>query len=188
MSERKCRSCGCTTMNCRGCIAKTGGPCWWVEADRCSACVSRFDAIASLLTSLGDQALNVSRAHSVVMLFVDRDGTCHLGSSHTDRGAEVTLALRGMIANAMGGRDMPGVAQAARVPMPTDRAQCLYCQTEMTVDEGRAHMRTCEKSPLAQDLAAAKKRIAQLEVDLADARSDRAEVAPVWAPAPKAEG
>lgn len=35
------------------------------------------------------------------------------------------------------------------------------------------------------ELAAAKQRIAQLEVELADARCDRAEVIPVWTPAPK---
>jgi hypothetical protein len=36
---RTCRKCGCTDNDCRQCIAKTGEPCYWVEADLCSACV-----------------------------------------------------------------------------------------------------------------------------------------------------
>lgn len=36
---RTCRVCGCTDADCRGCIARTGSPCHWVEADLCSACV-----------------------------------------------------------------------------------------------------------------------------------------------------
>jgi hypothetical protein len=35
---RTCRVCGCTDEDCRQCIAKTGEPCHWVEADLCSAC------------------------------------------------------------------------------------------------------------------------------------------------------
>lgn len=38
-NRNACRVCGCTQMNCSGCIARTGGiRCWWVEADLCSAC------------------------------------------------------------------------------------------------------------------------------------------------------
>jgi hypothetical protein len=38
---RRCRVCGCDDDDCRQCIAKTGGPCAWVEGewDLCSACV-----------------------------------------------------------------------------------------------------------------------------------------------------
>jgi hypothetical protein len=39
MSVRKCRVCGCTDFDCRGCIERTGVPCHWVERDLCSACV-----------------------------------------------------------------------------------------------------------------------------------------------------
>jgi hypothetical protein len=35
---RSCRVCGCTDNKCAGCIARTGKPCHWVEADLCSAC------------------------------------------------------------------------------------------------------------------------------------------------------
>ena len=38
MSERKCRVCGCTDLDCRQCILKTGEPCYWVQDDLCSAC------------------------------------------------------------------------------------------------------------------------------------------------------
>jgi hypothetical protein len=37
---RACRSCGCTDYDCRGCIAKTGAPCFWVAHDLCSACAA----------------------------------------------------------------------------------------------------------------------------------------------------
>lgn len=35
---RRCRQCGCTDLDCRQCIEKTGEACWWVEKDLCSAC------------------------------------------------------------------------------------------------------------------------------------------------------
>jgi hypothetical protein len=38
MGIQKCRICGCTDDDCRGCIEKTGEPCYWVEYDLCSAC------------------------------------------------------------------------------------------------------------------------------------------------------
>lgn len=37
---KKCRVCGCTDNDCLVCIKKQGFPCWWVEADLCSACVN----------------------------------------------------------------------------------------------------------------------------------------------------
>ena len=36
----ECRVCGCTADDCASCVARTGEPCRWVEADLCSACVS----------------------------------------------------------------------------------------------------------------------------------------------------
>lgn len=36
---RTCRACGCTDLDCRKCIERTGRPCHWVERDLCSACV-----------------------------------------------------------------------------------------------------------------------------------------------------
>lgn len=35
-----CRACGCTDDDCSQCVEKTGAPCFWVEPDLCSACVS----------------------------------------------------------------------------------------------------------------------------------------------------
>ena len=37
---RRCRACGCTDDDCSQCIEKTGQPCFWVEANLCSACVA----------------------------------------------------------------------------------------------------------------------------------------------------
>jgi hypothetical protein len=45
-----CRVCGCTDLNCRGCIVRTGAPCSWVpelendEGPICSACVDQGEA------------------------------------------------------------------------------------------------------------------------------------------------
>jgi hypothetical protein len=36
-----CRLCGCTELDCAGCIEKTGAPCSWVEPDLCSACADK---------------------------------------------------------------------------------------------------------------------------------------------------
>lgn len=36
--ERACRVCGCTDLDCSGCIERTGKPCYWVDDDLCSAC------------------------------------------------------------------------------------------------------------------------------------------------------
>lgn len=36
--ERRCRVCGCTDSDCRGCVERAGEPCYWVEDDLCSAC------------------------------------------------------------------------------------------------------------------------------------------------------
>lgn len=38
-SQRTCRVCGCTDLDCSQCIEKTGVRCNWVEKDLCSACV-----------------------------------------------------------------------------------------------------------------------------------------------------
>ena len=37
-AENKCRVCGCTDDDCFCCIMHTGGPCYWIEDDLCSAC------------------------------------------------------------------------------------------------------------------------------------------------------
>lgn len=39
--EIQCRVCGCTDDDCYCCFMHAGGPCWWVEADLCSACAGR---------------------------------------------------------------------------------------------------------------------------------------------------
>lgn len=40
LSEKKCRSCGCTWDN--ACITEYG-PCWWLEEDLCSACSEQLN-------------------------------------------------------------------------------------------------------------------------------------------------
>ena len=41
--DGKCRVCGCTDDDCGGCYERTGEPCYWVEADLCSACAAAMD-------------------------------------------------------------------------------------------------------------------------------------------------
>lgn len=45
-AQPACRVCGCTELDCSGCVERTGQPCWWVEPDLCSACSS--DELAEL--------------------------------------------------------------------------------------------------------------------------------------------
>jgi hypothetical protein len=33
-----CRVCGCSDLDCSGCVERTGKPCHWVEDNLCSAC------------------------------------------------------------------------------------------------------------------------------------------------------
>lgn len=35
---QKCSACGCTEADCSKCVDRTGGPCFWVKHDLCSAC------------------------------------------------------------------------------------------------------------------------------------------------------
>lgn len=37
--ERKCKECGCTDDDCRGCIQRTGSACYWLGINHCSACL-----------------------------------------------------------------------------------------------------------------------------------------------------
>lgn len=36
--DDQCRVCGCTDLDCSGCIARTGTACCWAEPGRCTAC------------------------------------------------------------------------------------------------------------------------------------------------------
>ena len=38
LDPQTCHQCGCTDLDCTGCIEKTGAPCHWVAENLCSAC------------------------------------------------------------------------------------------------------------------------------------------------------
>jgi|GEM_PF-1360121 len=38
LGQGVCRVCGCTDLDCSGCIARTGVRCYWIEPHLCSAC------------------------------------------------------------------------------------------------------------------------------------------------------
>lgn len=42
--RRRCRICGCSDLNCRICVVRTGEPCSWVaeDPDLCSACADEL--------------------------------------------------------------------------------------------------------------------------------------------------
>jgi hypothetical protein len=50
----KCKVCGCTEADCRGCIKRTGRPCSWVSAarDLCSACLPESHSSGGDLSGL----------------------------------------------------------------------------------------------------------------------------------------
>jgi len=56
--ERTCRICGCTDLNCSGCIKRTGKPCCWKEPDLCSAC---DDDIEKVKKELMGTRMNVKK-------------------------------------------------------------------------------------------------------------------------------
>jgi hypothetical protein len=58
--QRACRECGCTENDCSGCIARTGAPCHWIEADLCSACADPQAGLAPLA------AIAVERQRQIV--------------------------------------------------------------------------------------------------------------------------
>lgn len=39
-TQAECRVCGCTDLDCRRCVERTGEACTWIEDDLCSACVN----------------------------------------------------------------------------------------------------------------------------------------------------
>jgi hypothetical protein len=50
-----CRVCGCTEADCRGCIAKTGAPCYWVDST-----VLILGSAASILFSISGFFFSIS--------------------------------------------------------------------------------------------------------------------------------
>lgn len=50
----QCRVCGCSDLDCRQCVEKTGRACTWVEDDLCSACLPSFEAVGIRFVSYPD--------------------------------------------------------------------------------------------------------------------------------------
>lgn len=42
----KCVVCGCTELDCSGCIQRTGQACWWFGPDLCSACAMAMKGLS----------------------------------------------------------------------------------------------------------------------------------------------
>lgn len=63
MLRGRCRCCGCTDEDCRGCIERTGEPCGWADESRtlCTACLCDFcgsnahPPVRSLMLSTTDE-------------------------------------------------------------------------------------------------------------------------------------
>jgi len=56
---RTCYRCGCTNLDCSGCIARTGKPCHWVGVALCSACVRTGEKLGR--PTAGDTGIAVGR-------------------------------------------------------------------------------------------------------------------------------
>lgn len=64
---RTCRNCGCTDADCSRCIARTGAPCHWVEANLCSAC-------EEFVACLRDTSRIRNREHALAIIAELDDG------------------------------------------------------------------------------------------------------------------
>lgn len=68
-----CRSCGCTDGDCSGCVERTGSPCWWVEADLCSACIADCPGCNVQMIGTGTVSHNEDGSHTWTPADVDDD-------------------------------------------------------------------------------------------------------------------
>lgn len=55
MKAGKCRVCGCTDNDCRGCIERIGEPCQWDEPDLCTACTGHSLITQERLRHIDDE-------------------------------------------------------------------------------------------------------------------------------------
>jgi hypothetical protein len=174
MSAGTCRVCSCTDQDCSPCIERTGGRCWWVEADLCSACEP--DPIRAGTTLTLDIAAKTAAWFSLLgamMIVLDRNGHLHMS-------AAIVPGPRGNGLRALERVINDAVAQIAgtpdlvlRVPARPERARCIHCMEPVAlttdVEAIKLHSVTCEKSPVVAQLAVARARINQLEQLLVEA-------------------
>lgn len=153
-SNRSCRVCGCTEVDCLQCIARTGGPCHWVAEDLCSACVPLANAVA---LGIAKQVAEQLGAPGVVVLLLDPQGHLHLDFAAVDAPiAEPLLDLARGIDSAI--RELPGMkgVQVGGNPIPPPIANCSHCREPVARlgqdDLIREHMETCKASPVAREL------------------------------------
>lgn len=168
MSAGTCRVCGCTDDDCSGCVARTGGRCWWVEPDLCSACEPNPIKAGTMLTQdIAGKTAAWFGLLGAMMIVLDRNGHLHLGAALVPGpGANGMRLLEQVVSDAI--TQIAGAPDhVARVPAQPQRAACIHCRQEvaLTTDiEGiRLHSVTCEKSPVVAQLAVALARIRELE-------------------------
>ena len=166
MSAGTCRECGCTDEDCSGCVASTGGRCWWVEPDLCSACEPNPIKAGTMLTQdIAGQTAAWFSLLGAMMIVLDRNGHLHLGAALVPGpGANGMRLLEQIVSNA--------ITQIAGAPdhvARVQRAACIHCGQEVAlttdIEAIRLHSVTCERSPVVAQLAVARKRIRELELE-----------------------
>lgn len=161
-----CRACGCTDDNCSRCIERTGGRCWWVEADLCSACEPDPIKAGTALTM--EASARMSAWYSLpgaMAIVLDRRGHLHLGAALEPGPNGNPMRLLEHFINI-------AITQIAGVPenrvraAQLERAACVHCRQEVAlvtdVEAIRLHAMTCHQSPVVQQLAGSRRKHGQL--------------------------
>jgi hypothetical protein len=171
MSAGTCRVCGCTDQDCSRCIDRTGGRCWWVKADLCSACEpDPIEAGGALTQDIAGKTAEWFSLLGTMVIILDRAGHLSLGAAivHGPRGNELRL-LETIIGDAI--TKIAGVPEHRLRVTPVQRAACIHCRQEVAlttdVEAIKLHSVTCEQSPVVAQLKVARTRIRELELVIA---------------------
>ena len=68
-AKQTCRICGCTDDDRGGCIEKTGAPCFWIEDDLCSACLTEAYPDKAAMPAITHNTI-----YAVLLLFIFTNG------------------------------------------------------------------------------------------------------------------
>lgn len=175
MSAGTCRVCGCTDLDCRGCIERTGIPCRWIEPDLCSACAPQPSAEREAASRLAMDAAHELAARyqlpAVLLVLSDGGGYFHAGVT-TKRGHSAEGPMRVLAALVFDGmKSLTGGPMRGARPRVDERAACIHCMQEVAlvtdVEAIKLHSVTCEKSPVVAQLKVARARIHELELVIA---------------------
>lgn len=159
-----CRECGCTEQDCAGCIERTGGPCWWVEQDLCSACVPDKVQALRLLAEHAARSLALGYQLLGAIVIVSDPHTNVQASSFLAKHASSApiRAIAALVDKAMA--EQPGYDVKGGQLNP-ELVTCVYCGQEVVLAETaavRTHNMTCSESPAVQELTTQRAEVTRL--------------------------